>query len=1013
MTFREYAPTGSFVGEPLRLRALATGPYADDEILAISVQTDSAWDGFDGALDALEVGLTDGAVGRVDFADGQVLRVVPADVPDEQRPRATDGDAPAGFGPSAWQGPAPAPGSKTNWHAWYDVDGSGTLSALFPWHADTLALGDLARIGYRTNRPPGTPVGDDWWVTIYTRPTGVDDAGSWYHRRYHGSYGDHAAVGGWASYATDAFTGDVPRMTFDAAGDAFGPLTLAGLAAASPDEEILSITVQTDSGWGGFDGAVDGLEITLRDGTIGRVDFGAGARLVVLPSEVPDEQPPRVVADAPPDYGPEAWQAPAAGKTNWHAWYDSDGSGTLSALFPDVAPTLTLRDIAALGYWTKRPTGTAAGRDWWLTIYTRPDAGDGWYHARYISNFDAHTAEDTWVRYSTATNSGDAPAMTFRRQDASGSPVGPAMTLPQLAAQDGRGILSVTVQTASGWTGFEGLVDGLEIALKDGRVGKVDFGDGARMGVAPSAVPDEDWPRSNPIAAPPNYGAGQGSWLGPAQGKSNWHLWYDADGTGALSTLFPEAAATLGVGALAEISYWTRRPSAFVEPGQDWWVTIYTRPAGAGDDGGWYHRRYISNFGEHTSLDAWTQYSTAFATGDVPAMTFRRQDASGGPVGPAMTLSQLAAQDAQGVLSITLQTDSGWDGFDGSVDGLEVVLRDGSVGRVDLQRCTVGTCATVARAGERLAAIQCESGSWGWPLDGGCPAGYANLVAPTAQGLALAHAATTPASTAMQAAVEGAGDYLLGKVGDFSIADGYLAVTLDEVLGSDVHVDHVRAAFYDRLVAGTYDPATPADATTYDTAAFLALKRAQRSGAVANIAAWDLGMGLYAATLLAERDPGFVVEDAWIDAVEAEVEELVAGGYYDVIGLAGALMGLARAQVDDFVPASGAHAGVAGLDGLAAELLALQIPETGGFTWTFGATAPEDTTTQETAYALLALVEARDAGVSGLDGAIDAAAAWLVATQTDAGGWLFAQGLGEYGEVDGEAVWALVAAGYY
>lgn len=58
-------------------------------------------------------------------------------------------------------------------------------------------------------------------------------------------------------------------------------LTLADLISARGSDLVEMISVQTDSGWGGFDGYMDGLEITLANGNVGRVNFGAVVPLPV------------------------------------------------------------------------------------------------------------------------------------------------------------------------------------------------------------------------------------------------------------------------------------------------------------------------------------------------------------------------------------------------------------------------------------------------------------------------------------------------------------------------------------------------------------------------------------------------------------------------------------------------------------------------------------------------------------------------------------------------------------
>jgi hypothetical protein len=200
--------------------------------------------------------------------------------------------------------------------------------------------------------------------------------------------------------------------------------------------------------------------------------YGANATVIthnVLPSDVPDEQPPRGVNTAPAGFGPDAWQGPATGKSNWHARYQADGDA-LSILFPADAATLTLRDIASISYNTYRPGGVAAGRDWWIQIYTRTGYADdqaGWYGRRFINNYNDHTETDAWTEYSTGSG------MTFNAND--GLPTG-EMDLATLQTNYGdRLVEMISIQTDSGWDGFDGYIDGLVIELTNGNIGRVNL----------------------------------------------------------------------------------------------------------------------------------------------------------------------------------------------------------------------------------------------------------------------------------------------------------------------------------------------------------------------------------------------------------------------------------------------------------------------------------------------------------------------------------------------------------
>src|SRR5690606_28910092 len=80
----------------------------------------------------------------------------------------------------------------------------------------------------------------------------------------------------------------------------------------------------------------------------GACHHGTCATLIrVAPNEVPDEQEPRVmVGVAPVGYGPDAWQGPLTGKSNYHVYLAPDGTGPLAQLFSDDVP-ITLADLHA------------------------------------------------------------------------------------------------------------------------------------------------------------------------------------------------------------------------------------------------------------------------------------------------------------------------------------------------------------------------------------------------------------------------------------------------------------------------------------------------------------------------------------------------------------------------------------------------------------------------------------------------------------------------------------------
>ena len=304
----------------------------------------------------------------------------------------------------------------------------------------------------------------------------------------------------------------------------------------------------------------------------------------------------------------------------------------------------------------------------------------------------------------------------------------------------------------------------------------------------------------------------------------------------------------------------------------------------------------------------------------------------------------------------------------------------------------------LADGASRLVELQQDDGGWDWPLDDGNPANPSpkNTVGPIAMGLAEAYW-NSPTLGALDA-LEAAGGLLLTKVGNFSPCDGYMAMMLDSVFGGTTYRDFVRANFYELLEAGTY---VSAKGPTYDTAGYIASIYANRGsypGTYANLATWDVGMGLVGAVAAG------VDATEWIAGTKTGVERLVEPWYYDIIGLAGALYGLAFAG-EEFDPASGAHAASSSLSDLAQTLSSYQI-EGGGFSWVSCYITPGNETVQETAYAILALNEvARTGYLEELEGAAD----WLVLFQLLTGGWENYTGGGENNEITGEALWGIYA----
>ena len=295
---------------------------------------------------------------------------------------------------------------------------------------------------------------------------------------------------------------------------------------------------------------------------------------------------------------------------------------------------------------------------------------------------------------------------------------------------------------------------------------------------------------------------------------------------------------------------------------------------------------------------------------------------------------------------------------------------------------------------DRLAATQNSDGGWGWPLTG---VSAPNTIGPIGMGLAQAYRFT--GDTDHSAALGNVGAFLLTKTNNFSPSDGYLAAQLDRVFGGTTYTDHVKTNFYDQLAAGTYN--RNGAGILYDTAGYVTICTSRAAGGQANMAAWDVGIGLVGAASV-WADP-----EAWIAGTKAEINELDGNAYYDVIGLAGALYGLAFVG-EDFDPTAGQHEAASSVKDLA-EILATYQLSSGGFTYNSEATAAGNEANQETAYAILAL---NKVDRSSYADAMQGAASYLKSIQLSTGGWDNYPGDpdGENNELTGEALWAIAVA---
>jgi hypothetical protein len=191
---------------------------------------------------------------------------------------------------------------------------------------------------------------------------------------------------------------------------------------------------------------------------------------------------------AAPGFDSGSWQAAAPGASS-----KSESYFDATALF---GYAVTVGDIASISYWTDKP-GNSGSPDWSLYIYTDKVAGDSsFYNSRltaepYLTNTpSANDPANTWTQWSTS--GGTTNALTFYDSARDGGVQG-TYSDPTLAGIQNGGnayawsggssnnyntedVLYFSVQTGSAWAyGFNGLVDGLTVNLKNGDSAAINF----------------------------------------------------------------------------------------------------------------------------------------------------------------------------------------------------------------------------------------------------------------------------------------------------------------------------------------------------------------------------------------------------------------------------------------------------------------------------------------------------------------------------------------------------------
>jgi hypothetical protein len=228
--------------------------------------------------------------------------------------------------------------------------------------------------------------------------------------------------------------------------------------------------------------------------------------------------------------------------------------------------------------------------------------------------------------------------------------------------------------------------------------------------------------------------------------------------------------------------------------------------------------------------------------------------------------------------------------------------------------------------------------------------------------------------------------------------------------GDPTHVDFAAAELFDELTLSSYGP------SDLDTAGWIASVQAARAGTWINLLPWEFHLLISTADTIGNPGQDDLFRQALLDGLDTLDNTSPASVYSDIIGLAGAVRGLAQSDTSSFPaissPNHGLIDGVSSLCVLANTLAMLQNAD-GSWYWhsdlsSLGGATVGDEDGQTTAYAVLALLEAQRAGCGPFGTQIADGRAWLWSMQDVDGGFLSYPGGTHNTEVEGEILEALV-----
>lgn len=417
---------------------------------------------------------------------------------------------------------------------------------------------------------------------------------------------------------------------------------------------------------------------------------------------------------------------------------DAQGKAAGLGEIPAHLGNVTVADIASIKVRSRRNDATTA--DFMMVVYTVPHAtasenDASWYARRLHASLgwaaSPNAPASTWNTFSTTTGANELRFWDFRNADVNAGEQpndnyfslanmqsGPVTPAGVSGARDYRTerVRWISFSSVSSDVTFDGSLDGIEVVLKNGKGVSIDLaGDPSfrRIALSRSKLHAVDPPSAGSTygaATSANAWGGAGtSWSFTKNGATNdkleFYLTFAGDLDTAKTEIWKGVRDHVGEFTVADIES-LRVHSYKTEATRDFMAIVYTAPDGTDDDASWYGRRLHAALAwaaaPNAPVDTWNAFSTATGANQLQFWDFRHSNSALG-VQPSgnnyFTLADIqagavtpagvdGARDyrTEKVKYVSFSTSSELTEFEGSIDGIELRLKNGKKLVVDLDK---------------------------------------------------------------------------------------------------------------------------------------------------------------------------------------------------------------------------------------------------------------------------------------------------------------------------------------